>query len=77
MARGTLKKIWREHSLSIALGLGFVACTGMSLLHEPGTRWYDFWVSLSGAFSGGFVIVLLAIKLWERGSDPAKPPEAK
>jgi len=64
----------REHSLSIALGAGYLVCTGLSAWVKHGTWAYDFWMSLSGAFGGNFVLILLARKLWEKDSDPSKPP---
>jgi len=63
-----------EHSLSIATGVGFVLANIAFFMVDAG-HLYDFFNMIAGCFGGGFVMVILARKYWEKGSDPAKPPE--
>ena len=71
---GQVVKELREHSLSIALFVGFVLANAAFFQCEPG-HWYDFFNMVAGSFAGGFVIVVLGKPFYERGSDPTKPPE--
>lgn len=64
-----------EHSLSLATGVGFVLCNVGFFWVEPGGHLYDFFNMLAGCFGGGFVMVVLARRYWEKGSDPATPPD--
>lgn len=65
----------KEHSLSITLFLGFALSAWLSKQFEHGTWGYDFWMMMAGSFGGSAILVVLATKLWERNSDPAKPPK--
>jgi len=71
-----MKHSWlREHSLSIALGIGFFASTAAFFACEPGGHAYDFWNAMMGGFGGNVVLLILARKFYERGADPTKPAE--
>lgn len=66
---------WRDHSLTIALGLGFIVTDALTLFCKPGTRVYDQWLMLAGSFGGSWLMVVFAIPFYERKSNPQVPPE--
>ena len=72
-----MKRFLFDHSLSIALGAGFFLSTYLSSVVERGGWWYDAWMMVGGSFGGSFIIVVLGRPLWEKGSDPTKPPPGK
>lgn len=61
-----------QHSLSMMLLFGWLVCVVWSLFYAPGTRLYDFWLSLEGGFSGGAIMAIYARQFFERGSDPTR-----
>lgn len=72
---GCVRTFCYEHSLSLALGVGFIVCTWLSWICKHGDDWWsNFWMSTGGGFGGGVVIVLLARLFWEKDSDPTQPP---
>lgn len=72
-----LKDFLFEHSLSIAMGIGFVVSCGLFFVVDQDSRWYDFFNMVASCFGGSLVIILLAQKFWEKNSDPSEPPEDK
>lgn len=71
-----MRRFCYEHSLSISTFLGYLICQMLTLRYEAGSRPYDFWMMWSGSFHSACIIVILARVLWEKDSDPTKPPNA-
>ncbi|QZI85757.1 putative membrane protein [Stenotrophomonas phage Summit] len=69
-------KFWCLHSLSITLGLCFIATTVVSYVVEYGTWQADFWLGLSAGSGMVFIQTLVSKWTWEYRGDPNKPPKS-